>query len=92
MYDRGRNFGCIKREFTWFKPRFTLECNDWEVTGNWVEWNYQIISNGNIIATMDKQLWKWTDTYSIDVRDEYNALRVVMIVLAIDAVKCEQGN
>lgn len=30
-------YGCIRKEFTFFTPRFTLECSDWEVNGSFME-------------------------------------------------------
>lgn len=93
MYIDGDYVGEIKKEFTFFKPVFTLNCNDWTVEGNMWEWDYTVSdSNGNIIMTASKELFNWTDTYIIDVEDSSNILISLMIVLAIDAVKCSQNN
>ena len=83
--------GCISKEFTFFKPSFNIDYNGWRVGGDWFEWDYRIFnSNGNIIATITKQLLNWTDTYIIDVDDEGDALSALMLVLAIDAEKCSR--
>ena len=90
----GENYvGCIKREFTFFKPRFTIDCNGWQVDGNFFEWDYSIKSaSGEHIATVSKELFNWTDTYIIDVRESSNAVMALMLVLAIDAEKCSREN
>ncbi len=81
--------GQIRKDFTFFKPSFTLDCNGWQVQGDWVEWNYNVIApNGESVMTAEKQLFNWTDTYVIDVAHTEDALLSLMIVLAIDAVKC----
>lgn len=81
--------GQITKEFTFFKPVFSLDCNDWEVRGDWMEWDYEVRNSaGHLIMTASKQLFKWTDTYVIDVADPKDALLSLMIVLAIDAAKC----
>lgn len=39
-----------------------------------------------------KELFQWTDTYVIDITRQEDALLSLMIVLAIDAAKCSNGN
>ena len=34
LYIGEEYYGCICKEFTFFTPRFTLECSDWEVNGS----------------------------------------------------------
>ena len=90
----GQNYiGCISKEFTFFKPKFNIDCNGWQVDGDWFEWDYQITSNtGQCIATVSKELWNWTDTYVIDVANPADALCALMLVLAIDAEKCSRND
>lgn len=85
---QGVNAGCIVKELSLFQPHFTLELYDWQVRGDWLEWNYQITSSRGEIATISKRLFNWSDTYEIDVRDPQDALATLMVVIAIDAVKC----
>lgn len=80
----------IVKEFTFFKPKFTLEFRNWQVEGDWLQWNYQIQSPDGTIAVITKQLFNWTDTYEINVTDPADALAALMVVVAIDAVKCTQ--
>lgn len=85
----GETIGTITKEFTFFKPSFTIDCNDWYVEGSFWEWDYRILtSDGSVVATIEKQLFNFTDTYMIDVYDEQDSLLALMVVLAIDAVKC----
>ena len=90
----GQNYvGCIQKEFTFFRPKFHIDCNGWQVEGNWYEWDYQIRDYaGRSIATVSKELWNWTDTYTIDVANPADALCVLMMVLAIDAEKCSRND
>ncbi len=84
--------GSITKEFTLFKPSFSVDCNGWHVEGSFWEWDYQILSGNQVVATIRKQLLNWTDTYTIDISDERDALMALMVVLAIDAVKCSQNS
>lgn len=86
----GDNYvGCIRKEFSLFQPRFTVECNGWDIQGDFFQWDYEIVSQqGMVVATVSKELFRWTDTYVIDVKNPQNALLALMVVLAIDAEKC----
>lgn len=91
MYAGNRYVGCISKEFSFFRPIFHIDCNGWEVEGNWTEWEYIIRDSvGQRIATVSKELFRWTDTYSIDVTYDSDALCVLMLVLSIDAEKCSR--
>ena len=93
MYCDGRYIGCISREFSLFRPRYNIDCNGWRVEGNFFEWDYEIINAFNCrIATITKEFFNWTDTYSIDIDDPQDALCALMLVLAIDAEKCSRNN
>ena len=93
MYLGDRYIGCISKEFTFFIPKYNIDCNGWEVEGDWLEWDYQILSNtGKPVATVSKELFNWTDTYVIDVANPQDALCALMLVLAIDAEKCSRRN
>lgn len=92
MYLGDRYVGCISKEFTFFKPKFNIDCNGWHIDGDWFEWDYQILdASGRSIATVSKELFSWTDTYVIDVAAPQDALCALMLVLAIDADKCSRN-
>ncbi len=89
LYIHDQYIGCLTKEFTFFKPRFTLEGSDWTVEGEVMEWDYTIQSPRlGQIASISKELFNWTDTYTIDVANPIDALMALMVVLAIDAEKC----
>lgn len=86
----GAAMGSIIKEIGLFRPRFTLHFRNWRVQGDWLEWNYQIQSPRGAVAKISKRLFRWTDTYEIDVQEPEDALEVLMVVVAIDAVKCSK--
>ena len=91
MYLGDRYIGCISKEFTFFVPKYNIDCNGWHIDGDLFEWDYQILnSSGRLVANITKELWNWTDTYVIDVLDPQDALCALMLVLAIDAEKCSR--
>lgn len=92
MYVGERLVGEIKKEFTFFRPKFSLNCNGWTVEGNFWEWDYTVYDGPREVMTISKELFNWTDTYSMNIHRPDDALFCLMIVLAIDAVKCSQGS
>lgn len=93
IFIKGIFAGYVKKEFSFFKPTYIVDYLDWYVAGNLFEWDYTIKKEtGEVIATIQKELFKFTDTYVIDVVDEEDALPAVMLVLAIDAEKDQRDN
>lgn len=93
MYLGNQYIGCISKEFTFFKPKYNIDCNGWHIEGDFFEWDYSILNtSGQKIAAVSKELFQWTDTYVINVYDPQDALCALMLVLAIDAEKCSRNN
>ncbi len=91
LFCREEYIGCIFKELSFFKPRFNIDFCGWQIEGDWFEWNYSITdATGDNIASVSKEIWNWTDTYSIEVKDSKDALYCLMLVLAIDADKCSR--
>ena len=93
LYVGNECVGTIKKEFTLFTPSFYIDCNDWQVEGNFLEWDYEVKdANGGIVATISKKILNWTDTYVLDIYDDKDAVTVLMVALAIDAEKARNNN
>lgn len=84
--------GKIHKELTLFRPKFTLDFNNWTVEGDLFQWDYTVKDGPEIIMRASKKVWNFTDTYEIDVVKPENVLYSLMIVLAIDAAKCSSEN
>lgn len=92
LYLGQQYIGCISRELTLFKPRYHIDCNGWQISGSWTEWDYSVTdAMGRPVASVSKELLHWTDTYVIDVAQPQDALCALMFVLAIDAEKCSRN-
>ncbi len=92
LYSGKTPVGEIRKNFTLFKPSFTLDCCGWQVSGDFWGWEYQVLdSSGGLVMTASKELFRMTDTYVLDVVNPADALLCLMVVLAIDAEKCSNG-
>ncbi len=91
IYIDEQYVGSINREFNLFTPSYNIDYNGWYVEGNYWEWDYGIYdSYDNLVATISKEFFNWTDTYSIEVYNPEDALSALMFVLAMDAEKCSR--
>ena len=87
MYLGDSFVGSIQKKMTFFRPEFIIDCNGWQVSGDFWEWDYRIVdSTGRAIATITKE-FGWMDTYVLDIYDDADTLPVLMMVIAIDAEK-----
>ncbi|MDE7326705.1 MAG: LURP-one-related family protein [Lachnospiraceae bacterium] len=86
-----RYIGCIQKEFSFLRPKFHIDINGWYIEGNFIEWDYQVFDRGGqLIATVNKELFHFSDTYTIDIARPTDVLCALMLVLAIDAEKCSR--
>ncbi len=91
MYLGNSFVGCIRKEFSFFKPKYNIDYKGWHVNGNIWEWDYTILdSSEKCVATVSKEILSFTDTYVIDVMEPGDAIYALMLVLAIDAEKCSR--
>lgn len=93
LYVGDQMIGEIRKELTFLRPKFSLDVNGWSVDGDWLEWSYQVIDQaGRRVMSAEKELLRMTDTYTMDIERDEDALLCLMIVLAIDAVKCSSNS
>ena len=89
MYQGDEYLGCIYREFTILRSRFTLDYQGWSLDGDILGWDYELRDGqGRTVATIAKELWRLGDTYVLDIERPEDAFYVVMAVLAIDCSRC----
>lgn len=88
----GRVMGTIQKEFTFFKPKYDVNFNDWHVEGDFLGWDYDVYAGCSSIIHISKELWHWGDTYVIDFANPADELMGLMLVIAIDAANCSNNN
>ena len=81
----------IVREFTFFRPVYTVEGPGWQVEGNFWEHEYRVTDGGQPVISISKEWFTWGDCYTLDFSDRVGDLYALAIVLAIDCI-VEQSN
>lgn len=88
----GREIGSIQKKFSFFRPKYEIDFNGWQVEGDFLSWEYEVYSGGNPIIHITKEILHWGDTYVIDFMNPSDELMGMMLVIAIDAANCTQNN
>lgn len=87
----GRTVGSIKKQFSFFVPKYEIDYNGWRVEGDFLGWNYDVYSGCSPVIHISKELLHWGDTYVIDFMNPADELDGLLLVIAIDAANCSQN-
>ena len=90
IWERGVQLGYIRQKFSVLKPKLEIDFKGWKVEGDIWHWHFQVKDQADrLVARVDQEIWHITDHYVIEaVRDE-DILDVLMLALAISAVKSD---
>jgi uncharacterized protein YxjI len=88
----GQVMGTVRREFSFFTPRYTVDYRGWDVEGDFLGWDYRVMQGSLEIMSISKQFFNWGDTYSLEYQNPANELPGLLLVIAIDAANCEHDD
>ncbi|MDQ0230895.1 LURP-one-related/scramblase family protein [Metabacillus malikii] len=87
----GHELLTIKKEFTFFKARYSIDAAGVEVQGNWWDMDFKVLQHGEVVGKVNKEWFSWGDSYKVQiVKDEMEQLMIALVV-AIDCVKADQA-
>ncbi|MCP1528010.1 LURP-one-related/scramblase family protein [Bacillus pumilus] len=87
----GQKVLTIKKEFTFFKAKYSIEAAGVEVQGNWWDMNFQVLQSGEVIGQVKKEWFTWGDSYKVDILKEEMEPVMIALVVAIDCVKADEA-
>ena len=76
----------IKKEFTFFFPKSSIEGLGWEIDGSFMAHEYEITKSGRPIVSISKEWMTWGDSYELDIADPEDEIVALAVVLTIDCV------
>ena len=80
--------GMVQQRFSILHQKFIVDFRDWTVDGNFMGWDFDVFdASRNKVASIDKQIFNFTDHYVIDTVNDNDALDVLMLTLAISAIR-----
>ena len=84
--------GEVVKEFSFFRPRYTVEGADWDVEGDFWDHDYTVFRGGVPVVSIQKEWFTWGDCYTLDVRNPADEIQALALVLAIDCAIAQQNN
>ena len=87
----GQEVLTIKKEFSFFKARYTVDAVGIEINGNWWDMQFEVRQHGEVIGNVSKEWFTWGDSYKVEVLKEDMEKILIAIVVAIDCVKADQA-
>ena len=76
----------IKKEFTFFFPKYSIEGLGWEIDGSFMAHEYQITQSGRQIVSISKEWMTWGDSYELNIANPTDEIVELAVVLTIDTV------
>lgn len=89
---RGEEVAEVVKEFTFFKPEYTVSGPDWRVLGDFWDHEYEIEGAVGTVAAVSKEWMTWGDSYEIRFGDQVDEVLALAVVLVIDACIAAQRN
>ena len=92
VYVGEKEVAATRKEFSLFRPRYSVGGLGWDVDGSFWEHQYQITQNGRHIVSIEKEWMTWGDSYHLSIDDDANEIVALAVVLTIDCVVEQQNN
>ena len=81
----------IRKEFSFFKPRYSIDGAELQVSGDWWDMDFTVQRGGQQVARIHRKLLSWADTYQVDVFDDALEPMIISLVIAIDRVRADES-
>ena len=92
VFVNGNQVAEIIKEFSFFKPYYSIHGPGWEATGRFLLHDYEITQGEFPVASIQKEWMTWGDCYELDVPNPNNEVLALAIVLTIDCVIDQSNN
>ncbi len=87
----GRLQGTVRREFSMFTPRYQVDFRNWQVSGDFLGWDYRVMQGNLEVLSISKEPFRWGDTYVLRFDNPADEMPGLLLVLAIDAANCDNN-
>ena len=89
----GRESVEVVKEFTFFKPEYSVYGPDWKVVGDFWDHDYEVYDGKAVVAHVYKEWFTWGDAYAINFGFGADEVMALSVVLVIDAcIEAQQRN
>ena len=87
----GQVRGEVRKEFSFFTPRYQVDFRGWDVQGDFMSWDYQVMRGNAEVMSISKQWLTWGDTYVLRYSNPADEMPGLLLVIAIDTANCDKN-
>ena len=88
----GRVIGTVRKKFTLLRQNYEVDYRGWDVEGDFLGWDYRVVQASREVLSITKEIWNWSDTYTLRFRNPADEIPGLLLVLAIDAANCSHND
>lgn len=82
----------VVKDFTFFRPSYSVPTLNWSVEGSFWEHSYEITDAVKTVASVSKEWFTFGDAYQISIGSYEDEIPALAVVLVIDACIEAQNN
>lgn len=91
VYVNGYEVAEIVKQFSFFRPKYSIEGLGWDIDGDFWSHDYEITQSGRPIVTIMKEWMTWGDCYELNIANPADEIVALAVVLTIDCVMAAQN-
>ena len=92
VYADGHLIGEVVKEFSFFRPHYTVEGANWDVQGDFWAHDYTVFRGSTPVVSIQKEWFTWGDCYALEIRNPADEIQALALVLAIDCAVEQQNS
>lgn len=94
IYRVGKLVAKVKKEFTFFRPKFNIESayGDFTIEGDIFAHDFTILKDRKPVASVSKKWLSFSDTYYVDIADDEDHPFILSLVIVLDQVFHDNHN
>ena len=85
IYRAGIDTVEVVKEFTFFKPEYTVNGLGWKVRGDFWDHEYTVDDGYNTVVSVTKRWFTLGDAYEMSISEGFDTVAALAVVLVIDA-------
>jgi len=88
----GHVVGTVRKKFTLLRQNYEVDFRGWDVDGDFLGWDYKVLQGSLEVLSITKEIWNWSDTYTLTFHNPADEIPGLLLVIAIDAANCSHND
>lgn len=88
----GQEVAEVRQRFSFLFQRYSVDGPGWDISGSFLEHNYQITRGFTPVVTVEKEWMTWGDSYVLDIADPADEILALAVVVVLDCMAEDQSD